>query len=222
MSRRCSSASGCAGSVNSYPHEFSSAEVCNAHRQSQARVGLTPACSSKAKELKAPRGEKSLENDPLQLVRSRAYRLQSARRVPCRARSLRHSAKTGCHPRTGTVRVLDRLVSQPFSAKQPTFGGIDPVSGGALQSMLNWSGALISTPWPQQFVFAAAGWNVPDERPPSASALVDRARMIQNRYCGWASHGRSGALPNISLPPNRYRPLAQSRAKTLCVVGLVA
>jgi hypothetical protein len=92
------------------------------------------------------------------------------------------------------------LVSQPFSAKQPTFDDIDPPSaGGALQSMLNWSGALISTPWPQRFVFAAAGWNVPDVRPPSASALDTHADDPKSLL--WVGlDGRNGTLPNISLP----------------------
>ncbi|MBR0951387.1 G1 family glutamic endopeptidase [Bradyrhizobium canariense] len=92
------------------------------------------------------------------------------------------------------------LVSGPFSARHPTFGSIDPPSlGGALQSMLNWSGALISTPWPQQIVFAAAGWNVPDVRRPSASALDTHADDPKSLL--WVGlDGRNGALPNISLP----------------------
>lgn len=92
------------------------------------------------------------------------------------------------------------LVSAPFSAKQPIFADIDPPSiGGALQSMLNWSGALISTPWPQQIVFAAAGWNAPDVRQPSASALGTHADDPKSLL--WVGlDGRNGVLPNISLP----------------------
>ncbi|MDH2341093.1 G1 family endopeptidase [Bradyrhizobium sp. SSUT18] len=93
-----------------------------------------------------------------------------------------------------------QLVSEPFSAKQPVFGSIDPPSlGGSLQSMLNWSGALISTPWPQRIVFAAAGWNVPDVRRPSASALDTHADDPKSLL--WVGlDGRNGMLPNISLP----------------------
>jgi hypothetical protein len=92
------------------------------------------------------------------------------------------------------------LVSAPFSAKQPTFSNIDPPSaGGSLQSMLNWSGALISTPWPQQIVFAAAGWNVPDVRLPSASAL-DTHKDDPKSLLWVGLDGRNGMLPNITLP----------------------
>jgi len=92
------------------------------------------------------------------------------------------------------------LVSAPFAAKQPVFADIDPPStGGPLQSMLNWSGALISTPWPQQIVFAAAGWNVPDVRRPSASALGTHSDDPKSLL--WVGlDGRNGVLPNISLP----------------------
>lgn len=93
-----------------------------------------------------------------------------------------------------------RLVSPRFSAKQPTFSRIDPLSlGGSLESMLNWSGALISTPWPQRIVFAAAGWNVPDVRRPSASALDTHSDDPKSLL--WVGlDGRNGMLPNISLP----------------------
>jgi len=92
------------------------------------------------------------------------------------------------------------LVSAPFAAKQPVFADIDPpFTGGPLQSMLNWSGALISTPWPQQIVFAAAGWNVPDVRRPSASALDTHSDDPKSLL--WVGlDGRNGVLPNISLP----------------------
>ena len=55
-----------------------------------------------------------------------------------------------------------KLVSPPFSAERPTFGSIDPpLVGGPVDSMLNWSGALIYPPWPKRFVLAVAGWIAP-------------------------------------------------------------
>ena len=92
------------------------------------------------------------------------------------------------------------LVSAPFAAKQPTFASIHPPSlGGALQSMLNWSGALVSTPWPQQIVFAAGAWNVPHVRRPSVSALGTPADDPKSLV--WVGlDGRNGTLPNVSLP----------------------
>jgi hypothetical protein len=92
------------------------------------------------------------------------------------------------------------LVSEPFSAQQPTFEDMEsPSLGGSLQSMLNWSGALVSAPWPQQIVFAAGGWNVPGVRLPSASALDTHADDPKSLL--WVGlDGLNGMLPNITLP----------------------
>ncbi|SPP96112.1 MULTISPECIES: G1 family glutamic endopeptidase [Bradyrhizobium] len=92
------------------------------------------------------------------------------------------------------------LVSPRFSAKRPTFSTIDPPSlGGALESMLNWSGALVSTPWPQRIVFAAGGWKVPAVRQPSAPALNTHSDDPKSLL--WVGlDGRNGRLPNTSLP----------------------
>src|SRR5262245_85800 len=62
-----------------------------------------------------------------------------------------------------------KLFSKPFFAKRPTFTSIDPPSermfepsrGRTLESSLNWSGALVSPPWPKRMVLATAGWIAP-------------------------------------------------------------
>src|SRR4051812_45489248 len=64
----------------------------------------------------------------------------------------------------------EKLVRPPFVARQPTFRDLDS-SGGPLESMLNWSGALIPAPWPQRFVFAAAGWTAPNVSMPPAQPV---------------------------------------------------
>lgn len=91
------------------------------------------------------------------------------------------------------------LVSPPFTARQPTFNKSDPPSlGGPLQSLLNWSGALISSPSPDRFVFAAAGWNAPDVSLPSTPALFTPSN--DPRSLLWVGlDGHDGTLPNISL-----------------------
>ncbi len=93
-----------------------------------------------------------------------------------------------------------RLVSSPFTARQPTFSSIDPPSlGGPLESLLNWSGALISSPSPKRIVFAAAGWNAPNVSLPSAPALF--TPLNDPRSLLWVGlDGQDGVLPNISLP----------------------
>ncbi|WP_431202683.1 G1 family glutamic endopeptidase [Bradyrhizobium betae] len=93
-----------------------------------------------------------------------------------------------------------RLVSSPFTARQPTFSSIDPPSlGGPAQSLLNWSGALISSPSPERIVFATAGWKAPSVSLPSAPALFTPTN--DPRSLLWIGlDGHNGALPNISLP----------------------
>ncbi len=100
----------------------------------------------------------------------------------------------------GLFEFWTRLVSPPFFAKRPTFRRINsPSVAGPIESMLNWSGALVSTPWPKQIVFAAGGWNVPQVSPPSVAALGTPSN--DPRSLLWVGlDGRNGALPNISLP----------------------
>ncbi|TYL98188.1 hypothetical protein FXB40_06865 [Bradyrhizobium rifense] len=92
------------------------------------------------------------------------------------------------------------LVSPPFTARRPTFRKIDPPSqGGPLQSLLNWSGALISSPRPERIVFAAAGWTAPSVSLPSTPALF--TPLNDPRSLLWVGlDGHNGMLPNISLP----------------------
>jgi hypothetical protein len=93
-----------------------------------------------------------------------------------------------------------KLVSLPFQARRPTFASIDaPSHGGALESMLNWSGALVSPPWPKRVVLAAAGWHVPHVSQPSLPALFTSSN--DPRSLIWVGlDGHNGMLPNISLP----------------------
>jgi hypothetical protein len=100
----------------------------------------------------------------------------------------------------GLFEFWKRLVSSPFSVKQPTFSSIDsPSLGGPLESMLNWSGGLISPPWPKRIVLAAAGWNAPNVSLPSAPALFTPSD--DPRSLLWVGlDGHNGMLPNISLP----------------------
>lgn len=93
-----------------------------------------------------------------------------------------------------------KLVSPPFSARRPTFKSIDPRSaGGPLESMLNWSGGLVSAPLSKRIVFAAGGWIAPSVSLPSAPALFTDSDDPKSLV--WVGlDGRDGTLPNISLP----------------------
>jgi hypothetical protein len=105
-----------------------------------------------------------------------------------------------------------KLVSPPFSAKRPTFSDIDPDSrteptesmvepsrGGTLESSLNWSGAVVSPPWPKRIVLAVAGWTAPNVSRPSADALFTEANVPKSLV--WVGlDGHNGTLPKISLP----------------------
>ncbi|MCK1383471.1 G1 family glutamic endopeptidase [Bradyrhizobium sp. 21] len=92
-----------------------------------------------------------------------------------------------------------RLVSPPFTARRPTFSDIDPPSlAGPRESLENWSGALISSPSPDRFVFAAAGWSAPDVRLPSTPPLFTPSD--DPRSLLWVGlDGHDGTVPNISL-----------------------
>jgi hypothetical protein len=97
-----------------------------------------------------------------------------------------------------------RLVSDPFSTRQPTFRSVysdggAASRGGTLESSLNWSGALVSPPWPKRMVLAAAGWIAPNVRLPSAPALFTHSNVAKSLV--WVGlDGHNGRLPKISLP----------------------
>jgi len=93
-----------------------------------------------------------------------------------------------------------KLVSPPFAAKRPTFGSIHPpLVGGPVDSMLNWSGALVSPPWPKRFVLAVAGWIAPTVSLTSTPALFTPSNAQKSLV--WVGiDGHNGMLPNISLP----------------------
>lgn len=93
-----------------------------------------------------------------------------------------------------------RLISSPFKARQPRFRNIDPASqGGPLESLLNWSGALIHSVPPERIVFAAGGWNAPKVSQPSIPPLFTPS--TDPRALLWVGlDGHDGELPNNSLP----------------------
>jgi hypothetical protein len=95
------------------------------------------------------------------------------------------------------------LLSPPFYPKTPTFTFVgvpfqtQPPS--TLESNLNWSGAVVSPPWPQRMVFAAAGWIAPKVKRPSAPALFTHSDDPKSLV--WVGlDGHNGRLPKISLP----------------------
>jgi Peptidase A4 family len=96
-----------------------------------------------------------------------------------------------------------KLVSPPFYPRPPKFifdrQSFRTSPSGALQSSLNWSGALVSPPRPKRFVFAVAGWIAPDVKRPLASALFTHDDIP--KCLVWVGlDGHNGALPKISLP----------------------
>jgi hypothetical protein len=110
-------------------------------------------------------------------------------------------------PDTGTEQRLSKfwikLFSQPFRSRLPQFKSDGPTFGanptGALESNLNWSGAVVSPPWPKRIVFAAASWIAPKVRRPSAPALFTHSDDPKSSV--WVGlDGYNGRLPKISLP----------------------
>jgi hypothetical protein len=113
-----------------------------------------------------------------------------------------------------------KLVSAPFSSKAPTFSSPYsstmtvmrsasrrsarqsnpvPTGRGALESSLNWSGAVISPPSPKRFVFVVGGWVAPNVTPASAPALMTHSN--DHKSLVWVGiDGHNGRLPKISLP----------------------
>lgn len=112
-----------------------------------------------------------------------------------------------------------KLVSAPFICEIPTFtelhpppspqhpsssvaglaNDVVPALGGNLESSLNWSGALISSPWPKRIVFAVGGWNAPAVSQPSTPALFTHSK--ESKSLVWVGiDGHNARLPKISLP----------------------
>ena len=118
-----------------------------------------------------------------------------------------------------------QLVSPRFHAKQPTFGPPYPEPrpdgylfhtlmrenlrdcdfflsrGGTVQSSLNWSGAIISPPWPKRFILATARWKAPTVREASKTKRPIHAYPDAPKVLIWVGlDGYNGRLPGISLP----------------------
>lgn len=109
-----------------------------------------------------------------------------------------------------------KLVSAPFVSRRPTFSPsttemttmayhsgskrtVAPSPGGAVESNLNWSGGLVSPPFPKRIVLVVGGWTVPEVTPASLPALDSVAD--DPRALVWVGlDGHNGQLPKISLP----------------------
>ena len=119
----------------------------------------------------------------------------------------------------------NKLVSPPFHAKRPTFGPPYPEPrpdgylfhtlmrenlrdceyflsrGGTVQSSLNWSGAIISPPWPKRFILATARWKAPTVLEASKTKRPIHAHPDAPKVLIWVGlDGYNGRLPGISLP----------------------
>lgn len=110
------------------------------------------------------------------------------------------------------------LVSAPFTARQPTFRstlpqmqlrsqfrrqsrdvGQGPCGCGMHESSLNWSGALVSPPFPKRLVTVVGGWTVPRVSAPSSQPLFTGSNAARSLV--WIGlDGYNGRLPKISLP----------------------
>ncbi|MEQ1647160.1 MAG: G1 family glutamic endopeptidase [Hyphomicrobiaceae bacterium] len=109
-----------------------------------------------------------------------------------------------------------KLVSPRFSAKRPTFSSslspvvmglregrmetkVVPSRRGTLESSLNWSGAVISPPFPKRIVFAVGSWKVPNVTQPSEPALFTHSNDAKSLV--WVGiDGHNGRLRTASLP----------------------
>jgi Peptidase A4 family len=96
-----------------------------------------------------------------------------------------------------------KLVSPPFRRITPKFGfhgfGFQTQPPSAIESSLNWSGAVLSPPRPKRFVIASAGWIAPKVTRPSAPALFTHSDDPKSLI--WVGlDGYNGRLPKMSLP----------------------
>ena len=131
----------------------------------------------------------------------------------------------GIPPRPDEPRLFEfweKLVSPPFSSKQPTFRFANMASSpkkaltappskpsrtqttpsrcGTVEWKWNWSGAIACTLWPKRIVFATAGWVVPNVSAPSAQALFTPKNPDPKSLAWVGLDGDNGSLPKISLP----------------------
>jgi hypothetical protein len=96
-----------------------------------------------------------------------------------------------------------KLFSPPNIYREPTFdfvgAGFRTTPPSSVESSLNWSGAIISRPWPKRIVSAVASWIVPKVNRPSAPALFTHSDDPKSLI--WVGlDGHNGSLPKISLP----------------------
>jgi hypothetical protein len=96
-----------------------------------------------------------------------------------------------------------KLFSPPFNYRPPTFNfvgaGFGTTPPTAVESSLNWSGAIIARPGPKRIVFAGASWIAPRVSRPSAPALFTHSDDPKSLI--WVGlDGHKGRLPKISLP----------------------
>ncbi|MHB8269665.1 G1 family glutamic endopeptidase [Bradyrhizobium sp.] len=100
-------------------------------------------------------------------------------------------------------RFWKKLVSPPFRKIDPGLHILDNIfttqPPNNLESSLNWSGAVVSPPWPKRITLAVAGWIVPKVSHPSTPALfTDKDEPKTLVWVGLDGH--NGRLPRISLP----------------------
>jgi hypothetical protein len=104
----------------------------------------------------------------------------------------------------GLFAFWNKLVSPPFRLIKPgppDFHGplFQTQPPSTLESSLNWSGAVVFPPPPKRFIFAAAGWTVPEVALPSAPALFTYKNEPKSLI--WVGlDGHNGRLPKMSLP----------------------
>ncbi|MGY3586971.1 G1 family glutamic endopeptidase [Bradyrhizobium sp. USDA 4350] len=96
-----------------------------------------------------------------------------------------------------------KLVSPPFQRRDPVFNIVDipfqTQPPNNLESSLNWSGAVVSPPWPKRITLAVAGWIAPEVCHPSTPALFTQEDAPKTLV--WVGlDGHNGRLPKISLP----------------------
>lgn len=92
-----------------------------------------------------------------------------------------------------------KLVSPPFELRTPQFSMLDITVQTQPPSSLNWSGAVVSPPWPKRITLAVARWIAPEVSHPSTPALFTEADAPKTLV--WVGlDGRNGRLPKVSLP----------------------
>jgi hypothetical protein len=104
----------------------------------------------------------------------------------------------------GLFAFWKKLVSPPFRLIEPDdHGFVGPPfqtqPPATFESSLNWSGAVVSPPPSKRFIFAVAGWIVPEVARPSAPALFTHEDVPKSLI--WVGlDGHNGRLPKMSLP----------------------